>query len=124
MPPFEIEADVDRTILRMRFRGNVTPQALQAAAEWSASVIAQMKAGFIVVADLTHLEQMDLDCVPHVTRLMDLFRQAGVGRVMRVIPDASKDIGFTILSHTHYRGRVPFETLASLSEAEAALARR
>lgn len=80
-----------------------------------------MKPGFTIVADLSDLQRMDLDCVPHITRLMDLFRRAYVARVMRVIPEASKDIGFTLLSHTHYRGRVPVETRTSPAEAENAL---
>ncbi len=122
MQPFDIAADAERQVLRTYFRGIVTPQALQAAAERSASLIAEMKPGFVVVADLSEVEQMDLDCVPHVTRLMDLFRRAGVGRVVRIIPDSTKDIGFTLLSHTHYRGEVPFETLASPAEAEKVLA--
>lgn len=122
MPPFEIEADAGRRVLRTYFRGIVTAQAFETVADRSASLIAQMKPGFIVVADLSALDRMELDCVPHITRLMDLFRRAGVGRVVRVIPDASKDIGFTLLSHTHYRGKVPFETLASLADAESALA--
>lgn len=122
--PFEMEADRERRIFRMRFRGVVTARVLQATAERSASLISQMQPGFIVVADLSDLEQMDLDCVPHITRLMDLFRGARVGRVVRVIPDPAKDIGFTLLSHTHYRGQVPFETLASLADAEMALIAR
>ena len=122
MRTFEIEADPERQILRTHFRGVVTSAGLQACAERSASLIARMKPGFIVVADLSELEEMELDCVPHITRLMDLFRRAGVKRVIRVIPDASKDIGFTLLSHTHYRGQVPFETLKSMAEVQSALA--
>lgn len=121
MEPFEIDADAERGILRARFRGVVTSHALQACAQRSAALIAQMQRGFIVITDLSDLEQMELDCVPHITRLMDLFHDAGVRRVIRVIPDSDKDIGFTLLSHTHYRGKVPFETLASMAEAEAAL---
>lgn len=121
MDVFEIEADVDRQILRTYFRGVVTSQALHVLSERSAAQIAGMKPGFTVLADLSDLEQMELDCVPHITRLMDLFRQAGVGRVVRVIPDRSKDIGFTLLSHTHYRGAVPVETVASRAEVEQRL---
>src|SRR6187455_1624639 len=104
MQPFEIVADIEKGVLRTYFRGVVTAEVLQSAAEQSAQVVAQMTPGFTVVADLTQLERMELECVPHVTRQMDLFMRAGVGRVVRIIPDGSKDIGFTLLSHTHYRG--------------------
>jgi hypothetical protein len=124
MQAFEIEADAERRVLHTNFRGVVTPRELAAAAERSAALIAQMQPGFTVVADLSELESMDLDCVPYITRMMDLFRRAQVGRVLRIIPDASKDIGFTLLSHTHYRGQVPFETLRSMDEARLALGSR
>jgi hypothetical protein len=122
MPPFEIEADPGRPILRVYFRGVVTSRILEDSAERSDASIARMKPGFTVVVDLSDLERMDLDCVPQITRLMDLFRHAGVGRVCRVIPDRSKDIGFTVLSHTRYRGQVPFSTVTSIAEAETELA--
>ena len=120
MHPFEMQIDPERQILRTYFRGFVTPDALQAAAERNATLVAQMKPGFTVIADLTDLEEMDLDCVAHITRLMDLFCRAGAGRVVRVIPDPRKDIGFTLLSHTHYRGRIPFATVRSRAECERA----
>lgn len=121
MQTFEIEADSERRILRIRFRGVVTAEEMRAAAGENARLIAGMKPGFSVISDLSELERMDLDCVSHITRLMDLFREAGVARVLRIIPDANKDIGFTLLSHTHYRGEVPFETMATLAEAETAV---
>lgn len=123
MHSFEIMAEVDRRILRTVFRGVVTPEALAGHAQRSAELIAAMAPGFIVVADLSELVEMELNCVPHITRLMDLFRAAGVARVVRFIPDPDKDIGFTLLSHTHYRGRVPFQTVRTARELEAALVR-
>jgi hypothetical protein len=121
MQPFEIAAGADRQILRIVFRGVVRAESLAAHAQLSAEVIAAMSPGFTAVADLSGLEQMELDCVPHITRLMELFKRAGVGRVFRLIPDADKDIGFTLLSHTHYRGKVPFRTFATALELETAL---
>lgn len=121
MLTFEIEADLKRQVIRTYFRGVVQPASLAAAAETSAALIAQMQPGFTVITDLTELERMEIDCTPYIARLMDHFQRAGVGRVLRVIPDASKDIGFTLLSHTHYRGKVPFQTLVSASDAETAL---
>ena len=64
---------------------------------------------------------MDLDCVPHLTKIMDLSRAHGVGTVVRVIPDPDKDIGFSILSIIHYRRGVRIVTCESLAEAERVL---
>ena len=80
-----------------------------------------MKPGFTVVTDLTELERMDLDCLPHLTKLMDLFLAAGVAKVVRVIPDPKKDIGFNLLSITRYRGRVPIATFGTRADADTAL---
>lgn len=122
MPPFEMVADTERSILRTYFRGVVTAEALAVEVHRAEKVILAMRPGFTVAADLSALEEMDLDCVPHLARLMDAFQQAGVARVVRLIPDGSKDIGFTLLSHTHYRGRVPFRTVANVEELNDALA--
>lgn len=122
METFAIEADAHRRILRTYFRGIVTAERLKLTAEPSARLIEQMQPGFTVLADLTGLEEMEIECVPHITGLMDRFRRAGVKRVVRVIPDPAKDIGFTLLSHTHYRGTVPFHTVRSLHDAERLLA--
>lgn len=83
----------------------------------------QLRAGFAALVDLSGLERMDLDCVPHLARIMDLFLASGVGLVVRVAPDPSKDIGFNILTITHYRGKVPVITCDTVEEARRALKR-
>ena len=49
-------------------------------------------------------------------------RAHGVGLVVRVIPDHSKDIGMNILSIIHYRGKVRIVTVDTVAEGEAAIA--
>ena len=122
MKPLELTVDPGQNIFRMSFCGVIAADAMHAEATHSVELIGQLRAGFTVLADLTDLERMELDCVPHITRLMDRFVTAGVGRVVRIIPDPDKDIGFTLLSLTHYRGRVPIMTCATRGEAELALA--
>lgn len=120
-PVFTAELDVVRNVLRVGFHGTVAGARLEAETKGMAELLAQLRPGFVVIADLTEVDEMDLDCLPAVTRLMDLYVAAKVGRVVRVIPDAAKDIGFNILSITHYRGRVPTLTCETRAEAEAAL---
>ena len=64
---------------------------------------------------------MELDCVDSLTRVMECFKSSGVGTVVRVIPDPAKDIGFNILSITHYRRGVKVITCETLAEAERVL---
>ncbi len=118
---FTAELDVKRNVLRVGFHGVVTGARLQREAERMEELLKQLQPAFVVIADLTEVEVMDLDCLPAVTRLMDLYLAAKVGRVVRVIPDAAKDIGFNILSITHYRGKVPTLTCETRAEAEATL---
>ena len=72
--------------------------------------------GFTVITDLSGLQKMDLDVKDAITRSMDLLNARGAQRVIRVIPDSSKDIGFNILSIFHYSKGVKILTLESWRE--------
>lgn len=48
---------------------------------------------------------------------------AGLGRVIRIIPDPDKDIGFNLLALVHYGGAIPTVTCKTPAEAETGLAR-
>lgn len=117
----EAEVDVARNILRMRFAGVVTSADLQAALIRVAALLQEMRTGFATVTDLSNLEVMELECAPHIAKMMDLFLVRGVGKVVRLIPDPHKDIGFNILSATHYRGTVQVITCDTSAEVERAL---
>jgi hypothetical protein len=108
--PVEITVDAALNVITVRFRGLVSPQDMKIAAEQASVPFGQLRRGFTLITDLTDLSTMDLECVPYLTRLMDLSLAAGVGGVARIIPDPDKDIGFGLLSLTHYRGRVPIAT--------------
>lgn len=114
---FEFQSDPARNLVQLRFRGAVTPAEMKEVADQTESMVASMLPGFTVFTDLTGLESMDLDCVSHLTRFMDTCKSHGVATVVRVIPDASKDIGFNILSIIHYRRGVKIITCETLAEA-------
>ena len=120
-PPVEFQPDVERKLLQLRFRGNVAGKDMAPELERLAPMFLQLGAGFSLVTDLSDLENMDLDCVPHVTRMMDMCLRAGVRQVVRVIPDPGKDIGFKLLSMTHYRRKIPVVTCETRDEAERAI---
>jgi len=73
--------------------------------------------GFTLLADFSRLEAMDLECAPELGRVMDLIGQAGVGLVVRVIPDPSKDIGMNILTVFHYPHHTRIVTCDSMAAA-------
>ncbi len=120
-PEFEIQADGLPHLVRVSYFGHVTAAGAEACANEIETMMTGMAAGFTVVTDLTGLASMDLECVPHLTRIMDVSRKHGVGTVVRVIPDRDKDIGFKILSIIHYGSGVQIITCETLAEAEQAI---
>jgi hypothetical protein len=117
----ELQVDAARNLIRIRYRGHVTPSDMQTGLAGVESLLSQLRADFTLLTDLSGLDSMDLDCVTHLTKLMDRIRAGGVRTVVRVVPDPAKDIGFKILSIIHYRRGVRIVTCETLAEAERAL---
>lgn len=120
-PTIEIQTVPGRNLARIRYFGRITGGEMKTAVARIESLLSELKPGFTVLTDLSGLESMDLDCVPHLTKIMDASRARGIGTVVRVVPDPDKDIGFNILSIIHYRRGVQIITCETLAEAERAL---
>jgi anti-anti-sigma regulatory factor len=80
-------------------------------------LLASIKPGFRLLGDFESLDSMDEDCVAEIGRVMDLLKTHGVEFVVRVIPDARKDIGLNILSVFHYGRSVRTVTSDTMKEA-------
>ena len=119
---FQAEVDKTKNLLRVTYAQRVGPEETKRAAETAQRLLADLQPGFRLLTDLSRLEEMELACVPHIRKLMDLCNKKGVDAVVRVIPDPHKDIGFNILSLFHYRRRVRIVTCETLAEALSALA--
>jgi len=120
-PTFTASVDPDRNIARTRFAGNLTAMEMLAASAEVKRLLPALKPGFSVLADFGHVEAMDIDCVPHLTQIMELCRKHGVGLVVRILPPPDHDIGIKLLGIVHYRGAVKTLTVDNLAEAERAL---
>lgn len=81
------------------------------------ATVAQLEPGFTILADFSQLEWMDVHCAPEIAKIMNLCAQKGVNKIIRVIPDPSKDIGFTILSRFHYPNKPRMIVCETLLEA-------
>jgi len=77
----------------------------------------QLKPGFFLLTDLTNLQSMEASCAPEIGAIMDLCSAKGMLRVVRVIPDPTKDIGFDLISHFHIHPPVRTQTHATLADA-------
>ena len=118
---YTVESDADKKLVAIRYRGRVVPGDVAACAEEIATALAQMPAGFCLLVDLTALESMDVACVPYLEKIMRLCDSKEVSVVIRVVPEARRDIGLQIMSRFHYRRTVEFVTCKTLDEAAALL---
>ena len=73
--------------------------------------------GFTLLADFSNLDLMDTAAAKPIGLYMELLNQNGVGMIVRVIPDPSKDIGFQLMSHFHYDSEVRTVVCDNLGDA-------
>jgi len=110
-----------KQLLHISFIGTVRPEDFQSSRADVAAQLAGLSPNFHCLVDLTHLDSMGLDCMAELGQWMDLIGQAGVGLVVRVIPDPSKDIGMNILAIFHYPHQLQVVNCKNLTEAVKAL---
>jgi len=110
-----------KQLLYLNYLGSVRKRDLERSGEDLTAQLRELSPGFRLLADFSRLDSMELDCAPELGRMMDLIGQAGVGLVVRVIPDKGKDIGLNILTVFHYRHRPQVVTCKNMVEAAKAL---
>jgi anti-anti-sigma regulatory factor len=113
----ELESQDARNLFIIRFFGHVTAEEFAQRFDRTRAGLERMQPGFALLADLTGLTLMDVDCAPHIEATMDVANKHGIALVVRVIPDATRDIGLKIMSTFHYGHNVEIVTCASLEEA-------
>ncbi len=113
--------DATRNLVRTHFAGRFDAASMLAAADQVAKTLPGLSRGFSVLADFSRLASIDFESVPHLTRIMDLCREHGIGFIVRVLPTRKHDIGINLLAVVHYRGKVKTVTVDNLADAERAL---
>lgn len=101
----------------IEFLGVVTPADGEQFFVDAEDVLPKCEKGFSVLTDISGLERIEPDVKNAIARSMDLLNERGVKKIVRVIPDPSKDIGFNILSIFHYGKDVKILTVESRAEA-------
>jgi hypothetical protein len=114
---FLVTTNKVKRLLHLSYIGNVGMEDLRRGINDVAALIAELPADFQVLADLGRLESMDENCVEEIGKVMELFEQHGVGLIVRLIPDPTKDIGFNIISAFHYHSRPRTVTCETMEEA-------
>jgi hypothetical protein len=117
----QVEADPAKNLLKIAFSNKVTAVEVRDNLAKVEGLLKTLKPGFRLLTDLSGLESMELGSASHIERSMDLMSKTGISKVVRVIPDPSKDIGLKIMSLFHYSRKVQIVTCESREEAARAL---
>lgn len=89
-------------LLCVNYIGHVTPAELNEARPDIQALLAELPPDLRLLADFSQLDLMDPECLTEMGATMELLDKHGIGLIVRVIPDARKDIGMNILSVFHY----------------------
>jgi hypothetical protein len=110
-----------RRLLHLSYIGRVEPQELKRGLEDLKLLLADLPPDFRLLADFSRLESMELACMTELGQGMEIIDQHGVGLVVRLIPDPSKDIGLNILTLFHYAHRPRVVACENIIEAARVL---
>ena len=110
-----------RQLLCLTYIDEVHPDELVRNRADVLALLAEMTPGFRLLANLSQLKAMNVECHEEIGAVMEKFDQAGVGMIVRVIPDNSKDIGLNILAVFHYQNKPKIVTCQNMVEAARAL---
>jgi len=116
-----VTSNKSKQLLYISYNGQLRLEELQSGRDDLTTQLGELSRGFHLLVDFSRLESMGLDCAPELGRMMELIGQAGVGLVVRVIPDPSKDIGLNILTVFHYPHHLRVVTCQNMAEAARAL---
>ncbi len=106
-----------KQLLYLSYIGNVSVEDLRSSAQDLSLLLSDLPADCRVLADLSRLESMDTACVTEIGKLMEAMEEHGVGLIVRVIPDPSKDIGLNIIAAFHYKQQPQTATCETMQEA-------
>jgi len=106
-----------KRLLHLSYIGQVRPEEIRSGNDDLKILLTDLPPGFRLLADFGRLESMDLACTTEIGRVMEWIDQRGVSLVVRVIPDASKDIGMDILALFHYRHHPKVVSCENIVEA-------
>ena len=117
---FNLNVDKEGNKLVITFKDYVDLKQAEQFYAQVREIVPKPRKGFRVLTDLSSLKRMDLSARVFIEKAMDLFNENGVSKVIRIIPDQNKDIGFNIMSLFHYSAGIPIHTFKSYQEAENA----
>ncbi len=119
---FTCGVDKAKNLAQIAFSGRVSLEEGRLCAQQVQGLASDLRPGFSLLTDLSELKFMDPGCAADIKGIMDFLNERGIARVVRIIPDAQKDIGFGIMSLFHYGKGVRIVTCETRDEAQGVLA--
>jgi len=113
---FLATANKSRQLVHFSLIGHITRDEFVRARADIVAILNEMYPGFLLLTDFARLESMSTDCAPEIAWAMEICDQKKIGRVIRIIPDSTKDIGLDILTLFHYKNRPPTITCQNILE--------
>ena len=117
----KVRYDDQHNTVILEFEGNVDAAQAEGIFTDFEKVLPKPGNGFTLLADFSSVQNMELPVKRQVEKAMELFSARGVTEILRVLPDPDMDIGFNIMSRSHYRPKARILTLRSREEAMARL---
>ena len=117
----DVLADVPANQVRLSFIGCINGSEFKRYLSDVEKALKSLRSGYALLTDFTDLEEMTIDSAPAIKRTMEMMKSTGIGLVVRVIPDPSKDLGVSILSLFHLPRSLKIVTTETRDEAEAIL---
>lgn len=117
----DVLADVAANQVRLLFIGCINGAELEKYYSDVERALKSLRSGYSLLTDFTDMKEMTIDSAPMIDRTMEMMKSTGVGLVVRVIPDPSKDLGVSILSLFHLPRSLKIVTTETRDEAEAIL---
>ena len=96
-----------KKLLHVSYIGRVDAEQIRQGLEEIPALLEELPNGFTLVMDLERVDSMCLPCSQEIGKLMEICDKSGIEKVIRVIPDKKKDIGFQILYLMHYKNPPP-----------------
>jgi hypothetical protein len=114
---FSVEIDRSKRLLVISAAGHISREEVKEAAEQVRERLREVAPGLRALTDFRWLDSIRPSATPHIAEIMELLAEKQVASVIRIIPNAGKDIAMNILSRFRYSDDLPITTVSTLVEA-------
>lgn len=112
-----VEFDKSKNILRFTLELKIDEEDAKQCLKKIENCLHKLKSGLRILTDMRNVETISPLAAPYIGQIMDRCNKKGVSKIIRVIPDPSKDLGLNIMSKFHYSKNVQIITCSTMVEA-------